>query len=100
MTIHTLTKEQKAARLSPLDGLRLYSLAELERTLGICHRTLQTYITGGFIKATKIGGRWKVTEEEVRRIVTEGTHNTNDKRRKPAGNKPKPKAAATSTRGE
>lgn len=96
MTIHTLTAEQKKARLAPLASLRAYSLADVEETLGVTHRTLLTYVKTGHLKAVKIGGRWKVTEEELRRMTSEGTTGTNDKRKKPASNrkKPKPEAAA------
>lgn len=92
MAIHTLTPEEKKARLDPLAGLRLYSLAEVEDVLGVSHRTLQTYVKEGHIQARKVGGRWKVTKEEIDRIIAEGTRDTGAKRKKPAGNKKKPKA--------
>ena len=48
---------------------RLYSLTELEEVLGVTHRTLQSYIKAGRLKGVKIGGKWKVSEENLRAFV-------------------------------
>jgi len=91
MAIRKLTAAEKAERLEPLDAVRVYSLTEIEKRLGISHRTLQYYVKEGHIKGVKIGGRWKVTHEELQRVLREGTGSTGDGRKKPAGNKKKPK---------
>jgi excisionase family DNA binding protein len=52
-----------------LENLRLYSLTELEPVLGVTHRTLQTYIKTGRLKAVKIGGKWRVTEENLMKFI-------------------------------
>ncbi len=49
--------------------LRLYSLEELSQLIGVTHRTMWNYVKEGKIKATKIGGAWKVTEENYKRFV-------------------------------
>lgn len=58
--------EENAAKL---DAIRLYTLTELEPILGVTHRTLQNYIKDGRLKGVKIGGKWKVSEETLRRFI-------------------------------
>jgi len=82
------------------EELRAYSLTDVEAALGVTHRTLQTWVTEGHVKAVKIGGRWRVPETELRRILTEGTGRTGDKRKKPRGNKKKPKGQDGQSRKE
>lgn len=69
------TRERTAARTEEsarrLEDIRLYSLTELEPILGVSHRTLLSYIKDGKLKGVKIGGKWKVTEETVRKLIGE-----------------------------
>ena len=54
------------------DGLlstRLYTLTEVEKILGVSHRTLLRWVTEGKIEAVKIGSRWKVSEDTLKRIL-------------------------------
>jgi len=48
--------------------LRLYSLEEVSKLIGVTHRTAWNYVKEGKLKATKIGGAWKVTEENLRKF--------------------------------
>lgn len=63
------SKSRTAARVEEstkrLEGFRLYTLSDLEPILGVTHRTLQTYIKDGRLKGVKIGGKWKVTEDNL-----------------------------------
>lgn len=52
-----------------LQSIKLYTLTELEEVLGVTHRTLLTYVKDGKLKAVKIGGKWKVTEENLRAFI-------------------------------
>lgn len=67
------TKERMEARTernaAKLDAIRLYTLTELEPILGVTHRTLQTYIKDGRLKGVKIGGKWKISEEMLRKFI-------------------------------
>jgi len=67
------TKKRTAARAeqnaAKLEIIRLYTLTELEPILGVTHRTLQTYIKDGRLKGVKLGGKWKVTEENLRKFI-------------------------------
>jgi excisionase family DNA binding protein len=56
-------------RLDKLKDIRLYTLTELEDVLGVTHRTLQTYVANGRLKGVKIGGKWKITEDNLMRFI-------------------------------
>lgn len=64
--------EAKRKRLENLDNFRVYTLTELEPVLGVTHRTLLQYVTDGKLKAVKIGGKWKVSEDNLRRFINGG----------------------------
>jgi len=61
--------EEKKSRTAELEALKVYSLTELEPVLGVTHRTLQSYIKDGRLKGVKIGGKWKVSEENLRKFL-------------------------------
>ncbi len=67
------TKERSSRRAEAkaqlLDGLILYNLTDLESVLGVTHRTLQTYIKNGRLKGVKIGGKWKVSDENLKKFI-------------------------------
>ncbi len=56
-------------KLQSLDTFRLYTLTEVEPILGVSHRTLLDYVRKGKIKAVKIGGKWKVSEENLKAFI-------------------------------
>lgn len=58
--------ENNAAKLA---DIQLYTLTELEPILGVTHRTLQNYIKDGRLNGVKIGGKWKVSDEVLRRFI-------------------------------
>lgn len=59
----------KEARLEALSGIQLYTLKDLEAVLGVTYRTLLTYCNSGKLKATKIGGIWKVTASNLEKFL-------------------------------
>ena len=63
------TKENRLERLAKMEAFKLYTLSELEDILGVTHRTLLEYVKKGKLKARKIGGKWKVTEENLRLFI-------------------------------
>ena len=63
------TEARRADNAARLDSIRLYTLSELEPILGVTHRTLQTYIKNGRLKGVKIGGKWKVSEETLKKFI-------------------------------
>jgi len=63
------TEARAAENAKTLGDLRLYTLTELEPILGVTHRTLQTYIKEGRLRGVKIGGKWKVSEETLRKFI-------------------------------
>jgi len=56
-------------RLAGLEELKVYSLTEIEPILGVTHRTLLSYIKDGRLKGVKIGGKWKVSGENLRKFI-------------------------------
>lgn len=63
------TAKRAEANAMKLGGITLYTLTELESVLGVTHRTLQTYIKDGRLKGVKIGGKWKVSEENLKKFI-------------------------------
>lgn len=61
--------EDKTNRTSELEEIKVYSLTEIEPILGVTHRTLLTYIKDGRLKGVKIGGKWKVSGENLRKFI-------------------------------
>ena len=49
-----------------LGDLKLYSLKELSKILGITSFTLRTYIRQGRFRARKMGTKWLITEDALR----------------------------------
>lgn len=49
-----------------LDEFKLYTLTELEKVIGVSHRTLLSYVKSGKLKARKIAGKWRVTSDQLR----------------------------------
>lgn len=60
---------KSAKRTAELDDMRLYTLSEVESVLGVSHRSLLTYVNKGQLKASKIGGCWKVTRASLKEFI-------------------------------
>ena len=56
-------------RLAELESLKVYTLTEIEPILGVTHRTSLTYIKDGRLKGVKIGGKWKVSGDNLRKFI-------------------------------
>lgn len=52
-----------------MDTIKLYNLTDLEKILGVSHRTLLQYVKDSRLKAVKIGGKWKVSAENLTRFI-------------------------------
>lgn len=52
-----------------LQDLKLYSITDVEKILGVTHRTVLQYVRDKKLKAFKIGGRWKVTEGDLKEFI-------------------------------
>ena len=52
-----------------ITNLKLYSLQELAKLLEVSERTIHNYVKAGKIKGVKVGGKWKFTEENIRKFV-------------------------------
>lgn len=61
--------DNKTNRTAHLQNLSVYTLTELEPVLGVTHRTLLNYVKDGKLKAVKIGGKYKVSEENLKKFI-------------------------------
>lgn len=52
-----------------ITDLKLYSLQELAKLLEVSERTIHNYVKAGKIKGVKIGGKWKFTEESLKKFI-------------------------------
>lgn len=57
------------AKREALNAIKLFTLTELEEVLGVTHRTLLTYVKEGRLKAVKVGGKWKVSEANLKAFI-------------------------------
>lgn len=64
--------EQTQKRMESLSSFQVYTLTELEPVLGVTHRTLLQYVKDGKLRAVKIGGKWRVSEDNLRRFINGG----------------------------
>jgi excisionase family DNA binding protein len=49
--------------------IKVYSLKEVSKILGVTERTLYNYVKAGKIKVRKIGGKWIMTEENLKKLI-------------------------------
>lgn len=49
---------------------RLYTLAEVEQITQVTRRTLYLWLESGYLNAVKVGGRWRVTQEEIDALIS------------------------------
>jgi len=64
-----MNKERTEKKQPDIFNTKLYTLTECESILGLSHRSLLRWVTEGKIKAVKIGGRWKVSEDTLKDIL-------------------------------
>lgn len=65
----TAKGQEAQERQNQLNNFKVYSLTEIEPVLGVTHRTLLQYVKDGKLKAVKIGGKWKISEENLRAFI-------------------------------
>jgi len=49
--------------------IKLYTLPEVANIVRLSRRTLYTHLKSGELKAVKIGGTWRVTEESLNEFI-------------------------------
>lgn len=50
-------------------GITTYTVEETAEILGITKRTLQGYLKAGKMAASKIGGQWAITEQQIKDYI-------------------------------
>lgn len=66
---NTLVLTFNQEKLKALNTLMLFTLTDVEPILGVSHRTLLNYVKSGKLKATKIGGKWKVSIASLKAFI-------------------------------
>lgn len=56
-------------RSTDLKGMKMYTLTEIEPIIGVTHRTLLEYVKNKKFPAVKICGRWRISEENLKRFL-------------------------------
>lgn len=56
-------------RTADIQNLKVYTLTEIEDIIGVTHRTLLQYVYDGKLKAKKVGGKWRITAENLQAFV-------------------------------
>lgn len=49
--------------------IKVYSIKQVGKILNVTERTLLNYIKDEKLKAQKIGGKWVITEENLRKFI-------------------------------
>lgn len=49
----------------------MISIQQAAKELNVCEKTIRNYIKNGQIKAVKIGGLYRISEEEIKRLKGE-----------------------------
>lgn len=57
--------------MEELFNIKMYSTQEVAELLKVTERSVYNYIKAGKIKAKKIGGKWRVTEENFKYFLTD-----------------------------
>ena len=52
--------------------ITLYTVLELSKLLDVTEVTLRRYIKDGKLKATKLGGKYHISEETLRELLNSG----------------------------
>lgn len=65
-----MEEQAKHSSKSDLTNLRFYTLSEVQKILGVTYRTVLAYAEAQKLHAVKIGGRWRVRENELERFLS------------------------------
>lgn len=52
-----------------MEDIKLYTLKEVAELLKVTERTLLTYLKDKKLKGVKIGGKWRISEENLTNFV-------------------------------
>lgn len=66
---------------------RLFTVREVAQALRVHQRTAYRLITGGSIKAIKVGSQWRVPEESLAEFIESGWKNSAQEKPKSRGQK-------------
>ena len=56
---------------------KMYKVKEIAEIFRFTPRTIRSFIKRGYLRAAKSGGRYRITQEEIDRIIAEGSNQKN-----------------------
>lgn len=62
-----------------IGDITLYTVLELSQALDINEVTIRRYIKDGKLHATKLAGRWYISQDTLRELISKDTHQDEDK---------------------
>lgn len=71
VTIGMAMKHREKGNQNKPQSLRFYSLYDLEPIFGVSYRTLLRWVKTGYLPTVKIGGKRKISEEELLEFIKE-----------------------------
>lgn len=51
-----------------IDGMKVYTLVEVAKLIGVHKATVRAYIKKGKLKAKKVGGKWMITTDALKEL--------------------------------
>lgn len=66
-----LVAMEKKAKEEPDPELRYYTLKEIQPSFDVSYRTLQNWVKTGHLPCVRLGGKWRVKEEDWKRLLAE-----------------------------
>lgn len=70
--------------MKEINGIKLYTLREIAEMLGVTYQAVQKYAKRGLIPATKVGGKYLVTEQSLMKWLNGETAAAAEKPRRTA----------------
>jgi len=59
-----MEKAQERKIINNYDNV-MYDIKDMMNIIGCCRKTIMTYIKSGKLKAVMIGGKWKISKENL-----------------------------------
>ena len=65
-----MNKRTNTANNSPdINGVQFFTLKEVAEKARVSERTLHRYIQSGKLEAVKFGGKWKISDIELKKVL-------------------------------
>ena len=72
MTNNNTIKEEAKPTVKKILGINVYSLTEVAEMIGVTTVTIHNYIKSGTLDARKLGGKWYIAEDTIKKFISGG----------------------------